>query len=246
MQNLINNIKINNNYLSNNNVFNDNYKGQEIDPYKYHMAVLNSTRPLKDNYRLLGCNYFMTYSISWINLGNFVNRLLLHGINELIILRVLEDNLYNITKQEENFQKMFANNMYCLNSDNTTTIFSLLIHTVSITELFDLKFFKNEILTYKEKNDWSRSFNTLFCFEGITLPELLLYFKLQKILYSQGSSKLRSHVIPIKFRLSQIISSIELGSIKGINNSFHLPERFIQFNNKEFNLIKLNINWEII
>jgi hypothetical protein len=66
--------------------------------------------------------------------------------------------------------------------------------------------------------------NILFCFEGLTFPDLYLFFKNKNTLITPGGSPLRYLVSPVKFRLSQIITAIECGDIRGVRSSFHLED----------------------
>jgi hypothetical protein len=66
--------------------------------------------------------------------------------------------------------------------------------------------------------------NILFCFEGLTFPDLYLFFKNKNTLITQGGIPLRYLMSPVKFRLSQIISAIECGDLRGVRSSFHLED----------------------
>lgn len=246
--------------MINNNIndlwFNDfiNNQYKNINQSTRIMSVFNNTKSritsIKNrDLRLIGSHYFMPYELNKINFNSFGNNLMYLGFNKLLIYNVLSDSLYAKIDEKIKQQPIWAPELFTCDLDPNIS-FQLIVQTVCINDLFDLRYFNEKILLADNNSKLEDSFNILFCFEGITFPDLYLYFKNRNILITPGGSTLRYFINPLKFRLSQIISAIESGDIKGIRSSFHLQDINKVITTNEGTLIlnktKHNLNLEYL
>lgn len=216
--------------INNKNIQNDlNYV---VNPYENFMVVFNRTKKNTNGTQLLGAKYHMDYKIADINLTKFSNNLQLLGLSDLVIFRVLSDD--EILKLPEDSKKL---NVY-YNDLNP----HFAIQTVSLSELINLPYFKENIVNVK---DIRVSLNIIFIFEDIKYPDLLLKFWSQKIVLVGGKVDLQQIISPMKYRLSQIISCFEDGRKIGVNKSFHLEKKIETFGDVlNLDNTKPTVNWK--
>jgi uncharacterized membrane protein YkgB len=166
-----------------------------------------------------------------IDFGLFSWNLDLLGIKELLIYRIMSEQKYN----------SFNGDLFYVHKNVKTHDNHFVIQTLTLNELFNMEFFYNNII-HAEKIQNSN--NILFVIEDIRYLDLVAGFSNKNINLTGGKNSLIHALSPLKFRLSQIITSIETGYKKGVNQSFFLEDKKEKFSrNLELNVNKPNIDW---
>src|SRR5277367_3903317 len=186
-----------------------------VDPYSNYMMIFSRSLKMRMGYQLITTKYHMSYPIMCIDFENFSNNLLTLGItNELLIYRILSEAKFESLSSSE--KRIQAYNI----PELLNTQFA--IATLSLSQLFELSFFHDYILKCTEI-ELSR--NIIFVIEDIRYLDLLASLKTNNIVISGGSNNFQHILSPVRFRLTQIIASIENGRQQGINNSYHIPNK---------------------
>jgi len=141
--------------MINNNIndlwFNDfiNNQYKNINQSTRIMSVFNNTKSritsIKNkDLRLIGSHYFMPYELSKINFNSFGNNLMYLGFNKLLIYNVLTPSIFDKIDDKIKEQPIWAPDLFT--SDLYPNLsFQLIIQTVNINDLFDLKYFNDKI-----------------------------------------------------------------------------------------------------
>jgi hypothetical protein len=205
-----------------------------LDLYSNYMMVFSRSLRMQLGYQLITTKYHMSYPIMCIDFAKFSQNLLTLNItNELLIYRILSAEKYSSLSETE--KKIQGYN----HPDFLKTQFA--IATLSLPQLFDLSFFHDYILDCTEI-ELSR--NIIFVIEDIRYLDLLAELKKHKIALTGGSFKYQHILSPVRFRLSQIIASLENGRQRGVNQSYHIPKKLDLFGGKfELESTKPNLDW---
>lgn len=198
-----------------------------------NVCFLN-TKPIKDVSRLIGNHYFMFYKITDLNFHEFSINLSYLGYERIYIFRVVSDSAYAAFLELNNNSSVMVESF----STPQNNQFELVLHTISLTELFHNEIFIDFVFN---ANFLSNTYNNfLFCFEGISYPELILHFGVNNVHVSGGSTIFRHIINPVKFKLGQIILAIEAGNPKGVSTSFKLKTKDVEYSAGGLKTFKLN------
>jgi hypothetical protein len=205
-----------------------------VDLYSNYMMIFSRSLRMQLGYQLITTKYHMSYPIMSTDFSNFCNNLLTLNItNELIIYRILSAEKYSTLSDSEK-------KIQCYNHPGLLTT-HLAIATLSLPQLFELSFFHDYILKCTEI-ELSR--NLIFIIEDIRYLDLLLELKTHQIILTGGSFKYQHILSPVRFRLSQIIACLENGRQRGVNQSYHIPNKLDLFGGKiVLESTKPNLNW---
>jgi len=186
-----------------------------VDLYKNYMMIISRSFKMKQRYHLITSKYHMSYSFSCIDLNNFSNNLSTLGIkDEILIYRILSENKFSTLSEDE--RKILV-----YHSPSLLNL-QFVVQILTLSELFNMSFFQHNMLKCSEI-ELSR--NIIFIVEDIRYLDLLAELKTQRVTLSGGSYNYQHILSPNKFRLSQIISCIENGRQRGVNNSYHKDKK---------------------
>lgn len=152
-------------------------------------------------HRLITCCYYLKNEFDWYNYKPFFRNLSKLFIDNITIFRVMTEANFKMSSHKSNFTAVESYFSEDLNL--TVTVISLTLESLFTNEIFN-----NNVLNYKNQESLE-ALNCFFIFEGFYYSQLHMAFTIKSILISGGSNQLRYSMNPVKFRLSQLINSLE-------------------------------------
>jgi len=186
-----------------------------MDPHKN--LIINFSRPtinkIKNSYQLFTNVYFCKYDILEIDSNSLIERSRnILGYQTTFLIIVYPE--YGETKSDFIFSHSIPNCQIQVIHTSFLGLFSKGDNGESHS-LFDK--------IYLQNNNSSLALRTLFNFRGWTYSQLVSFFRNYNIILS-GGAKSRNHILnPSSHRFSQFISILEGYNMKGIIESFNLP-----------------------